>query len=140
MATSLGDALSGLGPHVRSHAGTVLTTAEGVAVGAALGVTLGSILTYVLQRELRIQTAHVTGRVVCSGQPVAGADIVLVGEYGPGANAVFDARTDADGRWAADVRPGLYSGTVQPRDGGQLAPGIVQADNGQTVYVVWPGC
>jgi hypothetical protein len=140
MATSLGDALPHLAPHVREHAGAVLTTAEGVALGAALGVTLGSLLTYLLQHHVRLQTAHVTGIATCRGVPLVNADVVLVGEYGPAANAVFAAKTDAAGRWLADVAPGLYSGTVQPADGPQVAAGIVQADNGQVVSVAWTGC
>lgn len=140
MATSLGDALPDIAPHVRLHVGTVLTTAEGVALGAALGVTLGSVLTYFLQRRLRLQSAHVTGTVSCRGVALPGADVVLVGEYGPAANAVYAARTGADGGWNVDVSPGLYSATVQPPAGPQVAPGIVQVDTGQTVRLAWSGC
>jgi hypothetical protein len=140
MATSLADAAPDLLPHLRNHTGTVLTTAEGVALGAALGVTLGTALTYFLQRRFRLQTAHITGQVSCGNAPLVGADIVLVGEYGPAANGVFAARSGADGRWAVDVAPGLYSASVQPQDGPQIMPGMVQADTDQTVHVAWAVC
>jgi hypothetical protein len=140
VATSLGDGLPDLGPHVKLHLGTVLTTAEGVALGAALGVTLGSLLTYFLQHHVQLQHAQATGIVTCRGAPVAGADVVLVGEYGPAANAVFAATTGADGSWALSVAPGLYSATVQPPGGPQVPAGILQADSGQAVAVAWAGC
>jgi hypothetical protein len=140
MATSLATNLPDIRPHLRGHVAQVLTTAEGVTLGALFGVTLGSLLSYWVQHHLRLQSAHITGRVDCREGPLAGAEVVLVGEYGPANNAVYSASTAGDGTFHMDVAPGLYSASIQPPGAAQITPGIVQVDSGGTARVVWAGC
>jgi len=141
VATSLGDALPHGAPHVRTHLGNVATTAGGVAIGALLGVTIGSLVTYYIQHHLQLQHGQVSGRVVdCHGGALAAAEVVLVGEYGPAANAVFSTRTAPDGSFSMEVPPGLYSGTVAAPSGPQLPASIVQVDSGGHAIVAWSGC
>lgn len=142
MATRVLD--GGLRIDFHPHLGELATLAEGVFVGTLLGATAGVVLSQWLAHHLRLQNATIRGHVTCAGVPAPGAEVVLVGEYGPGSGAVYSARAGRDGAWSVDVAPGMFSVTVQPDGRPQqiASQSIVQVDAGGTALseIALPAC